>query len=822
MHHGSAEGRGAAVVLLWGLGALIALALALPAPALAATSAHAGFRPRIGHAMGIMPARGAATPVNPSGIPVAYHGGPVMRNVTIHTMFWAPAGYAFDGSPGAGTAGYRVLIQQFLTDVAHDSGATSNNIFSLLNQYGDGSGNGSYAIHYNPAVDSVTDTNPYPAGSSQCPSPSGTATCVTDAQLQQELEKLIGPANPSARGLSNLWFIFLPPDVDTCLTLGACATNAYAGYHSLFDLGHGPTVYAAIPDPLLESTPPPGSDPQGNPEAESTIDTVAHEAVEAITDPDGTGWMDPNGFETADKCETGPQQGTPLGYAADGSPYNQVINGHQYLIQDIWSNARGGCVAASTAVASTPGLHTIDLRQFSPQVRGSIGVDRARGRFPVVIILARGGNPVATAQTRTRADGSWGPVTLRGPDGRPHAVGDDRDQIEILYGTSRGSPSPDFIQTGDGGNPFTESGFTGWFALDHGNAIISSGRGSVVLVGPCTQTGLLSLRVGAALTESPVDLCQMALDAAVVRVPHVSAGIPVTLTSNDNRGEYLLSPNGALVSMTVALGEPDSVPAVSDSQLASPVGGFPTCTAFLRIRSVRCTGLVPGARYRLLRRGRRLGHGRAGGAGAVTMTGLGVRGGDVLTLLNAAGRRLTALHVAHLRVGIVGNQTVAASGTCQPGDYWGPPVSKTPTSSAVGQGIAGSGTVCPDSGRAHGLPTAVIAQTDDFSGGETETQVPLIESTAPIQDETLYGGFTASAQSGLPGPHGSVSAGGVPIALTITPAGSHTRVFHAANVDTSRGVTVPALTPGSYVATWVLHDAAGDTRTVTTRFVDEA
>jgi hypothetical protein len=67
-----------------------------------------------------------------------------------------------------------------------------------------------------------------------------------------------------------------------------------------------------------------------------------------------------------------------------------------------------------------------------------------------------------------------------------------------------------------------------------------------------------------------------------------------------------------------------------------------------------------------------------------------------------------------------------------------------------------------------------------------------------------------------------VSAAGAPIALTITPAGSRHRVFHAANVDTARGVHVPALAPGPYVATWVLHDAAGDTRTLTTRFVDEA
>ncbi len=296
----------------------------------------------------------------------------------------------------------------------------------------------------------------------------------------------------------------------------------------------------------------------------------------------------------------------------------------------------------------------------------------------------------------------------------------------------------------------------------------------------------------------------------------------MTLTSSDNRGEYLGGPNGALVSMTVALGEPNSVAAVADAQLAAPVGGFPTCTAFLRIRTVRCSGLVPGARYRLLRRGRALSRRRAGSAGAVTMTGLAVHGGDVLALVNAAGRHLTALHVAHLHVGIIGNQTVAASGACQPGDYWALPVTRTPTSAAVGLGIAGTGRVCPDSGRARGLPTAVIAQTDEFSGGATENQVPLIRSTAPIQDETLYGAFIASAQSGLPGPHGSVSAGGVPIALTIRPAGSRARVFRAANVDTRRGVAVPALTPGAYVATWLLHDAAGDTRTVTTRFVDEA
>ena len=246
-------------------------------------------------------------------------------------------------------------------------------------------------MHYDPAVDAIDAVDPYPARSHQCASPSSTTTCVTDLELQTELDHLIG-ATPGARGLGNLWFIFLPPDVDTCINAGSCATNAYAGYHSLFDLGHGATVYAPIPDPLVELTPPPGSDPQGNPEAESTLDTVAHEYEEAVTDPYGTAWMDPNGFEVGDKCENGPQQGAPLGYAPDGSPYNQVIGGHQYLLQDMWSNPASGCVQSTTATRSGLPLHTVFLHQFSPAVSGRLGTP---ARVPVTVALVRGLDGVA-------------------------------------------------------------------------------------------------------------------------------------------------------------------------------------------------------------------------------------------------------------------------------------------------------------------------------------------------------------------------------------------------------------------------------------------
>jgi hypothetical protein len=769
---------------------------------------HDTFKPRVGHVLGIVPRFGLPELVSGQNEPVVYHGGDVMRNVTVHTIFWVPAGYRFDGPPTSGTLGYESLIKQFLVDVAHDS-ARPQNVFSTLAQYDDAHGPGSSSIAYNPAIDSVDLAAPYPPRRRQCASPAGVPTCVTDLQLQQQIERVIGPGDAGGRGLHDIWFVFLPPDVDTCYQPGQCASTVFAGYHSEFDLGHGPTVYVAVPDPLVELTPGPGSDPQGNPEAEATLQTVGHETEEAITDPYGTGWMDPNGFEVADKCESAPEQGTPLGFALDGSPYNQVIDGRQYLIQDMWSNVAGGCVQASTATTSALPLHTIVLRQYSPFVSGSLGVAR---RVRVGVALLRASTIVATAITSTRADGGWGPVQLRSSGGAPHGVGDDREGIAVVYGGGAGAPKPDLIATGDGGNPFTESGYTGWFDLDHGYAVGVHG----VLLGPCGQTGVLSLRLGTRFTEPPAQLCSSEAGAALIPTPRIGPATRLQMSSEDNRAESQFAPNGALVKLTVSLGEPHSAPAVGNPQLPFEPTGFPQCSALLRIRAVRCTGLVPHTRYALARH-----RARASDGGSILVAGLRLRGGEAVTLVNGAGRRLTTLHVAHLRVHITGDQTQITSGTCQAGDYYGPPLAHPPISDQVGDGVLGNGTICPLSGRAVGLSTADIAQTDDLSGGQTVTQVPLIKSTAPIQDETLYGPFVASAQSGLQGPHGSFVASGTPIALAIAPAGSRRVVFAASNVNTPGGVAVRALAPGGYVARWVLRDANGDTRTVTSRFVDE-
>ena len=132
-------------------------------------------------------------------------------------------------------------------------------------------------------------------------------------------------------------------------------------------------------------------------------------------------------------------------------------------------------------------------------------------------------------------------------------------------------------------------------------------------------------------------------------------------------------------------------------------------------------------------------------------------------------------------------------------------------SSVAGGGAADTGQICPGANAA-GLPTSDIAQTDELSGGQTVTEVADVADTSPMEGETVYGAFTALAEA---------SDGVSPIGVTIT-NGNGTVVFSSDNIDTTNGASVPALTPGNYTATWTVSDPNGDTRTVTTRFIEQA
>src|SRR5205085_7408078 len=248
-----------------------------------------------------------------------------------------------------------------------------------------------------------------------------------------------------------------------------------------------------------------------------------------------------------------------------------------------------------------------------------------------------------------------------------------------------------------------------------------------------------------------------------------------------------------LVSRTVPVGEPGSISTFTGGLITFTPGGFPSCVADLELQAVACTGLVPGEIYTLTDRGEQQ-RGPADSTGTVVLPMFIHRGAAVA--LGNGSRVLTTLHVARLKVKILGEETFLAGGKCQAGAYFGLPLAKVPTTTLAGLptnpltgGVALTEQICPLNGHAFGLPSDTINQTDELSGGQTETEVPDIEDTSPIEGETMHGRFTALAESGfaLAGNQAFPTDAFTRVALKIsTPRGA--TVLKIRNVDTARGM----------------------------------
>jgi hypothetical protein len=393
-----------------------------------------------------------------------------------------------------------------------------------------------------------------------------------------------------------------------------------------------------------------------------------------------------------------------------------------------------------------------------------------------------------------------------------HGLGDDRDVISVRYGS--GGPRREHIATGEGGDPYSQAGLTGWYDLDSGYAVTHHG----VLLAPCSQVGVLTLRVRSAVSAPPIENCDTETDVAQVPTGAIGAGTPVTFSSEDNRAASPGNPYGALIKLTIPLGEPDSAPSLGNGQVPFLSTGFPTCTAQLERQTFSCDGLVPGAHYKLTR-GRGHTQARASRSGEIEVSHLPgpgrLRGGDVLRLRNRAGRVLSTLHVAHLRVALVGRRASVASGQCEPGEWWGPMSAPVPPALLAVLGLSpesfGGAEICPPNGHAHGLTAFGIQQTDDRSGGVTRTAVPQIASFSPEDGAELYGRFVVLARL-------SGHASGSTVTIRIARAGHW--VFSANDVDTRAGANVAALPAGVYGVTWTVRDRNGDTRTVHSRLIE--
>jgi hypothetical protein len=286
-----------------------------------------------GRILGVVPAHGQAGRLGGGGSNLAYHNGPTMHTNTVYAIYWQPSGYLFD----TGQGNYQSLINGFFQNVAADNGKSSNVYYSDT-QYYDTGGTISYSSSWGGAA---VDQNPFPA--SGC-TDSATSICLSDAQIQGEIQKEIGLQNWTA-GPTHLFFMFTPLGVGSCAG-SACAFTYYCAYHSWIGSGSSVVVYANMPDAGTSLAGcGSGQYPNGNSAADSTINVTSHEHNESITDEQGSAWYDRRGNEDGDKCAW--NFGTALGSTSTGS-YNQAIGSGKYYLQQEWSNHSSGCVLTGT------------------------------------------------------------------------------------------------------------------------------------------------------------------------------------------------------------------------------------------------------------------------------------------------------------------------------------------------------------------------------------------------------------------------------------------------------------------------------------------
>jgi hypothetical protein len=237
---------------------------------------------------------------------IFYHGGPVMLGTpTVH--------YIWYGNWSGNTAS--TILNNLITGL---NGSPYEHINST---------------YYNGSNQHVTGA--LALGSSSTDNYSH-GTSLSDSAIQA----VVAATNPT--DTNGIYLVLTSADVTA--SSGFC--TQYCGWHTSATINGRDIKYGFIgnPDRCPSSCAAQTTSPNGNAGADGMASIIAHETEEAISDPDLNAWYDRRGAENADKCAwTFGTEST----ASNGSKYNVVLGGKQYLIQRNWVNASGGFCAMS-------------------------------------------------------------------------------------------------------------------------------------------------------------------------------------------------------------------------------------------------------------------------------------------------------------------------------------------------------------------------------------------------------------------------------------------------------------------------------------------
>ena len=259
----------------------------------------------------IAPSRKNFDPI--PGFGIAYHGGKVLHSPNVYAIW-----YGNWSTPGNNS---KVVLENLLKNI----GGTS--YFNINTTYSDQKGAVSNSVRF---VKSTTDN--YSQG-----------TVLTDNKVALIVKRAISKES-LPKDSNAVYFVFTSGDVSE--TSGFLTTYCAFHAHKTFDDTN--IKYAFVGDPsadLAACAPQQVVSPNANPAADAMASLTAHELEEAVTDPNLNAWYDDlTGYENGDLCNFHFGKVTQN---SDGSFYNQIIGGRQYLIQRNWLNiAPGGCASS--------------------------------------------------------------------------------------------------------------------------------------------------------------------------------------------------------------------------------------------------------------------------------------------------------------------------------------------------------------------------------------------------------------------------------------------------------------------------------------------
>lgn len=318
-----------------------------------------------------------------------YYGGKVIPNAKVYVVNWTSA-VAPGGDLGAfynavTNSTYLDWLNEYDTPTGTGGPTTGTNQFIGRGVYG-----GTFTI----APSSANASGTCPTGNLL--PPPGTTVCLTDAQVQSELNAQIAAGHLPPSDENALYMTYFPPHTFIAgAGSGSCISGGFCGYHSTWKDSTREFYYGVLPD----HGPGSGCDAGCGSHApfDNLTSTSAHELCEAITDAEvgivtntsnvGLGWYDdPNG-EIGDMC-------------------NSTSSVAGFTVQDIFSNlvyATGP--GASACVSSRTAANDFSVSLASNKKKIS------------------GGGSIAVPITTTVTAGSIGTLTLSVSGLPAHVIG---------------------------------------------------------------------------------------------------------------------------------------------------------------------------------------------------------------------------------------------------------------------------------------------------------------------------------------------------------------------------------------------------------------